>query len=481
MKPITVAQIMQWTGGEKLAGSLSAAVRGVSIDSRSVKPGELFVPLKGERVDGHEFAADALARGAAAVLVARDWVENVINQLDKAALAAGEFGLVAVQDTLSALQDLAREYRSLFSPSIIAITGSTGKTSTKDMTASILSQMGPTLKSLGNFNNEIGLPLTLLRLDESHKTAVVEMGMRGPGQIRLLTELARPRVGIVTNVGTVHMELLGSQKAIQKAKQELIEAMEPGSVAVLNGDDPLVKEMASAAADKEIIYYGWQEGPQDTSSRDNWVTAEHVVSRGEEGVTFDLCYQGESVAVRLPLPGKYQVSNALAAAAGALAVGATLDQVQAGLGGTSLSKMRMELIPWLGGGLVINDAYNANPTSMAAALHTAKEIAGSRRLVLVLGDMLELGDLSQEAHREIGRQAAELDPTYLITVGRLAQEYGKGAQAAGLDGAKIEYCLDLEDAQEAVLQLARPGDVILVKGSRGLALEHVVESLCARL
>jgi UDP-N-acetylmuramoyl-tripeptide--D-alanyl-D-alanine ligase len=141
----------------------------------------------------------------------------------------------------------------------------------------------------------------------------------------------------------------------------------------------------------------------------------------------------------------------------------------------------MELIPWLGGGLVINDAYNANPTSMAAALHTAKEIAGSRRLVLVLGDMLELGDLSQEAHREIGRQAAELDPTYLITVGRLAQEYGKGAQAAGLDGAKIEYCLDLEDAQEAVLQLARPGDVILVKGSRGLALEHVVESLCARL
>ncbi|NLA59294.1 MAG: UDP-N-acetylmuramoyl-tripeptide--D-alanyl-D-alanine ligase, partial [Firmicutes bacterium] len=225
MKPITVAQIMQWTGGEKLAGSLSAAVRGVSIDSRSVKPGELFVPLEGERVDGHEFAADALARGAAAVLVARDWVENVINQLDKAALAAGEFGLVAVQDTLSALQDLAREYRSLFSPSIIAITGSTGKTSTKDMTASILSQMGPTLKSLGNFNNEIGLPLTLLRLDESHKTAVVEMGMRGPGQIRLLTELARPRVGIVTNVGTVHMELLGSQKAIQKAKQELIEAM----------------------------------------------------------------------------------------------------------------------------------------------------------------------------------------------------------------------------------------------------------------
>ncbi|NLY52055.1 MAG: UDP-N-acetylmuramoyl-tripeptide--D-alanyl-D-alanine ligase [Firmicutes bacterium] len=481
MKPITVAQIIQWTGGEKVAGSLSAAVRGVSIDSRQVQGGELFVPLRGERVDGHEFTADALTRGAAAALVARDWAETVINRLDEDTLAEGKFSLIVVPDTLSALQALAKEYRSLFSPVVIAITGSTGKTSTKDMTASILSQMGPTLKSQGNFNNEIGLPLTLLQLDESHKTAVVEMGMRGLGQIKLLTELARPRVGVITNVGTVHMELLGSQKAIQKAKQELIDTMEPGSAAVLNADDALVKEMAQAAADKEIIYYGWQKVPKDTSGRDNWVTAEHVISRGEEGVTFDLCYRGEAVAIELPFPGKYQVSNALAAAAGALAVGATLAHVQAGLAAASLSDMRMELIPWLGGGLVINDAYNANPTSMAAALHTAKEIAGRRRLVLVLGDMLELGDLSWDAHREIGRLAAELEPTYLITVGKLAQEYGKGAQAAGLDGARIEYCLDLEDAQEAVLQLARPGDVVLVKGSRGLALENVVESLCARL
>ncbi|NLY29252.1 MAG: UDP-N-acetylmuramoyl-tripeptide--D-alanyl-D-alanine ligase [Firmicutes bacterium] len=481
MKPITVAQIIQWTAGEKLAGSLSAAVQGVSIDSRLIRSGELFIPLRGERVDGHEFAADALARGAAAALVAKDWAETVVNQLPEADLVEGKFSLIAVDDTLSALQALAKGYRSLFFPAVIAITGSTGKTSTKDMTASILRQMGPALKSQGNYNNEIGLPLTLLQLDESHKTAVVEMGMRGLGQIRQLTELARPQVGIITNVGTVHMELLGSQKAIQRAKQELIESMEPGSVAVLNADDPLVKEMAQAGADKKVIYYGWQKVPEDSSSRDNWVTARHVVSRGEDGVNFDLCYRDESVAIELPVPGKYQVSNALAAAAGALAVGATLAQVQTGLAAASLSNMRMELIPWLGGGLVINDAYNANPTSMAAALHTAKEIAGRRRLVLVLGDMLELGDLSREAHREIGQKAALLEPTYLITVGTLAQEYGKGAQAAGLDGARIEYCLDLEDAQEAVLQLARPGDVILVKGSRGLALEHVVESLCARL
>ncbi|HHV93350.1 MAG TPA: UDP-N-acetylmuramoyl-tripeptide--D-alanyl-D-alanine ligase [Firmicutes bacterium] len=481
MKSITVAQIVQWTGGELLAGSLSAAVRGVSIDSRTIQPGELFVPLRGERVDGHEYVADSLARGAAVSLVAREKAESVIARLDETALREGKINLIAVENVLSALQDLAREYRSLFSAAVIAVTGSTGKTSTKDMMAGILSQLGPTLKSQGNFNNEIGLPLTLLKLDDSHKSAVVEMGMRGLGQIRLLTELARPQVGVITNVGTVHMELLGSQKAIQQAKQELIEAMEPGGVAVLNGDDPLVREMAEAAADKRVIYYGWQVVPENVYSSDNWVTAERVVSRGEKGVTFDLWYQGEAVAVELPCPGKYQVSNALAAAAGALAVGATLAHVQAGLASASLSGMRMQLIPWFGGGLVINDAYNANPTSMAAALETAKEIAGSRRLVLVLGDMLELGDLSQEAHREIGRQAALLQPAYLITVGRWAQEYGKGALAAGLDETRIEYCLDLEDAREAVLQLTQPGDVILVKGSRGLALERIVEQLCAGL
>jgi UDP-N-acetylmuramoyl-tripeptide--D-alanyl-D-alanine ligase len=481
VKPISAAQIIEWTSGELLAGSLSPHVGGVSIDSRSIKAGELFIPLKGEQVDGHEFVVDALARGAAAALVAEDWAEAVISRLAEADLADRRFCIIAVKDTLAALQELAGKYRSLFSLSIIAITGSTGKTSTKDMTASILSQMGPALKSQGNLNNEIGLPLTLLQLEESHKAAVLEMGMRGLGQIRQLAELAGPQVGVVTNVGTVHMELLGSQEAIQQAKQELIDTMAPGSVAVLNADDALVREMAPAAADKEIIYYGWQKVQDNGMAEDSLVTADQVVSRGAEGTAFNLRYRGESIAIELPIPGVYQVSNALAAAAAALAVGAALDHVQAGLAAASLSDMRMELIPWLGGGLVINDAYNANPTSMAAALRTAGEIAGERRLVLVLGDMLELGDLARDAHWQVGKQAAELHPAYLITVGPLAQEYGKGAQAAGLDGARIEYCLDLEEAQDAVLQLTRPGDVILVKGSRGLALEHVVESLCARL
>lgn len=487
MKPISIAQITQWARGKQLSGSASLCINGVSTDSRTLSPGDLFIPLRGERFDGHDFVPSALRQGAVAVLIEEHMTTEIEARLVGDGLWEREPNIITVADTLLALQEIAQGYRGLFAPQVIAITGSTGKTTTKDMTASIAAEVGPMLKSPENYNNEIGLPLTLLQLEPGHKTAVVEMGMRGPGQIRALTKLAMPSIGVVTNIGTVHLELLGSQRAIQRAKQELVETMEPGSTVVLNADDPLVREMAEAAVGKSVIYYGWQmtthDTPKPTPGRRDapLVTATHLVSHGAKGISFTLCYEERSIEIQLSVPGRYQVSNALAAAAAAMAAGASLADVQMGLARATLSSMRMQLIPWLDGGLVINDAYNANPTSMASALQTAQEIAAGRPLILVLGDMLELGQLSTEAHLDIGCQAAELKPAYLVCVGTNAKGFAEGASKAGLPSGRIIECEDYVTAKEVVLQLANPGDVVLVKGSRGIALENVVQALCTKL
>lgn len=454
-------------------------VSGVSTDSRNIQPGDLFVALKGERFDGHDFAIKAAAQGAAALLLEEDKAQGICEALKHEASPSPKQAVIAVEDTLSALQAMAGSYRNMFTLPVIAVTGSTGKTTTKDMIAAICSNRGPVLKSWANFNNEIGLPLTLLKLNSHHRTMVVEMGMRGLGQIRTLAKIAQPSVGVITNVGAVHMELLGSQSAIQTAKRELVETMAPGSLAVLNADDPLVRDMAEACFDKEVIFYGWQSKPSwnECGSETAYLAATDVVTRGAEGISFRLHWGGRSAAIELPVPGIYQVSNALAAAAAALGVGASLDDIQVGLAGVKLSDMRMELIPWLENGLVINDAYNANPTSMVAALQTAHEIAAGRPLVLVLGDMLELGPLSESAHYEIGRKAATYNPVYLITVGPMAKDIAEGARDEGMDPALVVECKDREVASRMALQLAKPGDVVLVKASRGLALEHVVRAL----
>ena len=480
MKPMSLAQIIKWTGGKQLEGHVPSIITGVSTDSRTLKPGDLFIPLRGERFDGHDFMVDAVRQGAAVLLMEDHRVNEFMGRLHEAVDGQKPI-ILALPDTLLALQGIAAGYRNQFDYPVVAITGSTGKTTTKDMTASIVSQLGPVLKSQENFNNEIGLPLTLLQMEAWHKAVIVEMGMRGLGQIQTLTELARPSVGVITNIGTVHLELLGSQKAIQKAKQELVETMEPGGIVALNADDPLVKEMASMALDKQIIYYSWQGANYDErrTSNTRYITATDVRSRGAQGVSFELCYDGHCARIDLPVPGEYQVSNALGAAAAALALGASLADVQIGLSEVSLSGMRMELLSWSGEGLVINDTYNANPTSMAGALKTAHEIAAGRPLILVLGDMLELGHLSRKAHWDIGLQAADLDPAYLVAVGAEAKGFVEGAQEAGMPLERIVQCTDHEEAQQVVLQIARPGDVILVKGSRGMALENVVQALCA--
>ncbi|NMB24327.1 MAG: UDP-N-acetylmuramoyl-tripeptide--D-alanyl-D-alanine ligase [Firmicutes bacterium] len=477
MRPITVHELTKWISGRLLRGQKLSTITGVTTDSRTVKPGDLFIPLVGERFDGHDFVRTALSGGAVATLVEENRAGGIMDGFAKGSYPDTEFSVIGVQDTLLALQDLARAYRNLFDLPIIAVTGSTGKTTTKDMIASICSQMGPVLKSPENFNNEIGLPLTLLQLDHEHLYGVVEMGMRGRGQIRELTRIASPQVGLVTNVGVVHMELLGTQEAIAEAKAELLEDMAPGSVAILNADDDLVRQMAHSCQDIDVIFYGYRKPRPTTPTGSRYVTATNIVARGALGVRFQIHYDGDRVDIDLPLPGAYQVHNALAAAAAAFAVGASPWHVQSGLSKAQLSSMRMEQIQLTGGGLIINDAYNANPTSMAAALEVAHEIAAGRPLVFILGDMLELGHLSKEAHYQIGRQVASYGPRFLIAVGNWAQEIARGARNAGMAGDLIVECWDQTVAQSVVGELVQSGDVVLVKGSRGIALEHVVEVL----
>lgn len=477
MRPITITELIKWTRGRLLKGQELSTINGVTTDSRRAKPGDLFVPIVGERFDGHDFICNAFSSGAVAALVEEDRVGDIIDELAKIGCQDSELAVIGVQNTLLALQNLARAYRNAFDLPIIAVTGSTGKTTTKDLIASICSQMGPVLKSPENFNNEIGLPLTLLQLDHTHLYGVVEMGMRGKGQIRELAQIASPQVGVITNVGVVHIELLGSQTAIAAAKAELLEDMAPGGVAVLNADDDLVRQMADKCQAIDVIFYGYQKPRPVTPRGSRYVTATNIETRGALGVRFQMHYCQDSVDIDLPLPGIYQVQNALAAAAATLAVGASLRHVQAGLSKARLSGMRMEQIPLTGGGLIINDAYNANPTSMAASLQVAHEIAQGRPLVFILGDMLELGDLSREAHYRIGRQVTNYGPRYLITVGNWARDIARGARDGGMDVNLIVECPDQVAAQSTARDVMQSGDVILVKGSRGIALENVVDVL----
>ena len=458
MEPLPVEIIAKAVGGALAAGDPKAKVLGVSTDSRTLQPGQLFVPLAGERFDGHAFLGDAVARGAAAVLVQAG---RPLPELVGAAV-------IAVDEPLAALHRLARWYRQRLGARVVAVTGSNGKTTTKDMAAAILSVRWATRKSQGNYNNEVGLPLAILDASPGTEVLVLEMGMRGPGQIRQLAEVAQPEVGVVTNVGPVHMELLGSLEAIARAKRELVEALPAGGWAVLNADDPQVRRMATHCAG-QVLLYGLDGAAQ--------VRASHVTSRGFAGVGFTLHWQGRSVPVTVPAPGRHHVYNALAAAGAALALGCDLDAVVRGLLAFPLhaSAMRLELRERPDGLRVINDAYNASPASVEAALALLAEVEAERRLA-VLGDMLELGPVSEAAHREVGRRAAAAGVDYLVAVGRWAETVCAAAVDAGLPPERAEA---VAAAAARVAALARPGDVVLVKASRGLRLEQVAEALLA--
>lgn len=447
MAVFTVAEVCAATGGTLRQGDKGLTFAGVSTDSRSLKPGELFVALRGETFDGHQYVAQALEAGAAGVIV------------DSGAEAVESGTVILVTDTRKALQNLAAFHRRRFSIPIVAITGSNGKTTTKDLTAAALASRFRVLKTEGNFNNDIGLPLTLLKLTAEHEAAVVEMGMRGLGEIAELVAVAQPTAGIVTNVGETHIELLGSVENIARAKGELVDGIMPEGFVVLNADNPYVSAMAARAKGR-IIFYGIDSPSQ--------VSARQIRTQGLTTSFLCIC-QGEEFSVEIPAVGRHNVYNSLAAIAAARELGLTAEEITSGLASFQPSAMRQH-IETRGSYTIINDAYNASPLSMASALETLREVAAGRT-VAVLGDMLELGSVAEEAHSRIGALAAAGGASVVVTVGSLARFI---AQAAADGGAEAVACETHGQAIDELRRLLKPGDTILVKGSRGMKMEQIM-------
>ncbi len=458
------------TGREASAGAQS--ISDVVIDSRSASPGSLFVAFAGEQSDGHAYVIDAFKRGAVAALVERpvDGEHQTVDlrRPDVPELSA-EIRLPAclvVDSTLLALQRVAKFWRARYHPRVIGITGSVGKTTTKELVFAVLQTRFRTLKSPGNLNNEIGLPLTLLRLNPVHQQVVLEMGMYAGGEIATLADIARPQVGVVTNVGPVHLERLGSLQAIADAKAELVEALppKPDGIAILNHDEPLVRAMAGRTQAR-VFTYGL------TSQADLW--ADQIEGLGLEGIRFTLHYGGDSVHIRAPLLGRHSVHTALRAAAVALAAGLSWSDIVAGLQGDS-AQLRLVAVEGPNHSLILDDTYNASPASTIAALNLLDEL--DQRHVAVLGDMLELGSYQQAGHRLVGRRVAAV-ADLLVTVGELGQVIAEEALAAGMDPSRVVILADVEAAIQELPGMIQQSDAVLIKGSRGLALDRLVNVL----
>ena len=420
-------------------------------DSRRVERGDLFVALRGEHEDGHAFVQTATAGGAAGVLV----------QQMPEPLADGVAAYV-VPDTLAALQRLAAARRERIPVQVIGVTGSVGKTTTKEITAAVLGTRYRVLKNEANYNSEVGLPLTLLDLRREHERAVLEMGMYALEEIRLLCRIARPRVGIVTNVGASHLERLGSLEAITEAKAELVESLPPDGVAILNGDDPRVAAMAERTSAR-VLLFGASPGCD--------VRGLDLDTRGLEGIAFTLQCGGRGTRVQTHLPGRHILHNALAAAAAGLAEGMALDEVASALAVAQVP-LRLSVHRTRCGATILDDTYNASPSSMMAALDLLAELPGRR--IAVLGDMRELGALEAQGHRSVGQRAAEV-AQLIYVVGDLGRLTGEAARLAGHDG--VSFWSSKEEAAQDLRQRLEPGDTVLLKASRAMALETTLPLL----
>lgn len=458
MKSFTAGEIASAVSGELIQGRPETAFARVSTDTRQIQAGDLFIALIGERFDAHEFIEQAIAGGAAGLLVSR-----------RVATGSWPGPVIMVKDTLAALQELARHNRRNFAGLVIAVTGSNGKTTTKDMIFSVLEQKYPALKTEGNFNNQIGLPLTMLNLDESFGAAVLEMGMRGMGEIDLLAGLAEPDGAVITNVGETHLERLGSTANIARAKGELLEHIKPQGFAVLNGDDPLVRGQAGRCPGR-VIYYGL--------GADAAIKAANIEVTGGRAAFTAVTPAGE-IDIKLPVPGRHNVLNSLAAVGIGLEAGLTLTQIKTGLEKTRLTSMRLEITE-TGRVTVINDSYNANPASAKAALQILADVGRGRRKVAIMGDMYELGRRTVAGHQEVGLAAAAGQVDVLITVGKLAAEIALGATLADAPPVEIISLNTNAEVKKHLDKIIRPGDVVLVKGSRGMKLEEVAEYLAGR-
>lgn len=466
MLRIDVQTLLEVTDGKLLAGSEDVMVNGLAVDSRDVQPGCAFVAFVGARADGHAYVGEAVVRGARALIVTRD------DEAVRAAAAASrhqQASLVLVADALEAVQALASHHRERLLCPVVGVTGSTGKTTTKDLMEAALTVKYNVVATHGNRNNELGVPLTLFEAGADTEVVVVEMAMRGRGQIARLCEIARPTHGLVTNVGMSHIELLGSAEAIADAKGELIEATDPAGAVYLNGDDALSERLAARAA-AQVVTYGLGE--------ENDVRAEAIAVAPEGTASFDVrLADGSSQPVSLRIPGRHNVYNALGAAAVSVDLGLSLEEVAEGLGCAVPGDMRMQVFTTASGVTVVNDAYNANPTSMRAALNALDDMSAEGRKIVVLGDMAELGSLAELAHFQLGEQLPQHRFDLLITVGGKAARIADGARAQGMAEDRIRPCVTVEEAASVLEDSVEPGDLVMVKASRVVGLERVVDGI----
>lgn len=453
MEPVTLGIIADWCGAEIAAADRSIPVTGISTDSRTVAPGEVFIPLVGESFDGHTFLENAADRGAAAVLSGH-----------RELLLQKAIPILNVPDTLTAYHDIAAGYRQTLQAKVVGVTGSVGKTTTKEMTAAILSRQYRTTYTEGNFNNLVGLPKTVLTAPRDCEALVVEMGMNHFGEISRMTAVARPDVAIINNIGVMHIEFLGSRAGILKAKMEILEGMSDDGIAVFNGDEPLLWNCRDIVRQK-LVYFGLENEKCDVRATD--------VKSHNGGTSFLCVAHGQQFPVELPLEGVHNVSNALAAIAAAMALGATPEDVRQGLRHFENVGMRQRIYS-RDGFQIIEDCYNAGPQSMEAALRLLGERECEGKRIAVLGSMLELGHRSSAEHYRIGRFVAKYTDL-LLAYGDSAREYVTGALTGGMPQRYTLFFDTAEATADALRMRARKGDTILFKGSRGMRMEEVLE------
>jgi UDP-N-acetylmuramoyl-tripeptide--D-alanyl-D-alanine ligase len=461
----TLEEVLKATGGRLLQGKEKTSFRGISTDSRTVAEGELFIALKGERFDGHQFAIEALKERAGGVIIEEDKVRDIRwNGYRPSAV-------IAVKDALQALGDIARERRRKFGTPVVALTGSNGKTTTKEMISVSLETAFPVLKTKGNLNNLIGLPLTLLNLTEQERIVVLEMGMNVPGEIRRLTEIAEPDVGLITNIEGVHLEGMGSLERVREEKGELFRRMRQDGTILVNQDDPRVIDLASEFRGQKITF--GIDHPAE-------VMAKEIRLQEARGTSFTLMMEGVTMEITLPFLGGHFVRNALSAIAAASLFGIELEKVKEALEHLSPCPMRMEVLRPQVGVTLINDAYNANPRSMELALEILSQMKGKGRGIAVLGDMLELGEYSVEAHQLIGKRVGELSIDFLLALGEEAPVLIESAMRHGLDSEKARIVESHTEAISILKKMVQDGDWILVKGSRRMGMEKIAEGLMER-
>lgn len=471
MKGFTAKQIADAIGGIMLLGDKEKTFSNISTDTRNVAMGDLFIPLVGIRFDAHDFIEQAVIGGAAGVLIAKN------TELNKAYLIDNNISVIKVKDTLKALQSLASYNRQQCNVPVIGVTGSNGKTTTKDMIGAVLETRFKTLKTKGNYNNHIGLPLTLLQLDTSYQAVVVEMGMRGLGEIDELGNIALPDIGVITNIGETHLELLDSVENIAKAKGEILNHLNKKGLAVLNGDDPWVRKISSEFEGR-VVFYGF--------NKENHIRATELAV-SEKGSTFKVVisnidsvlnkYTPETeMTISLPVLGEHNVLNTLAAIAIGIELGIPQGEIVKGLEGLSLTDMRLQLIEHQGM-KIINDAYNANPTSVKAAIKTLNELSNGQRSIAVLGNMYELGQREVPGHQEVGEAVFNTNIDYLLTVGDLAAMASRKAIELGMKPDKVFHFDNNKEAVQKLKMIMETGDIILVKGSRGMKMEEIVSAI----